>query len=619
MIASKSLTQFRDKKEIVINSEDDMGGVGHLFISEFHLEEKQIFTPLQFLNKNENISAEHSQIKIFIPDYSIENSMKQFPYLEQLIDLVQIRMKKASLSTTSHLYYVTACCNYNVDEQQLLELLEKYDISPSLEMFAIFQKLEREIPQFTQQMLHCVLQISDMTHFNSINQAYCYFFLKSHTLNRPSRVCIATSTRRHDQQPRNDTNQSIHEPKQNSIHIECLMDLWKLPNMGVFNDSKEGNEVETTHNHPYMHSSLFVQSVSEWAPACIGPYAQASAHEKIIRLAGQIPLIPHTMELRTCVEKNNTRQVEEFSDKNEPQVLLKNVEIQMEQCLKNLSQVLDGMRETSLRDCFRNCVYVNATRMEQESQLLNTLVTNSNNNEKKTFSTLLRQKVNERLNEVLRRKNLCGWMMEEKMNDDGKWFNKNDPLRNFQLPCMVMYVKDLPRGALVEIHSFAFMKKLHIPSDDDEEEKELPKLDVREDVSLVSEPHHSGDVSSSTVIPWMATNIRVLKVTPSFVISTFLIRNGKWNQLQCSPFLSEETTEIAIDSIDANALKSVLALNETKKKPSIIRVFCTHPSFVHRIQQLLSDWIDAGVVLSPYMVHALAEEDALCRLEMEYL
>jgi enamine deaminase RidA (YjgF/YER057c/UK114 family) len=42
---------------------------------------------------------------------------------------------------------------------------------------------------------------------------------------------------------------------------------------------------------------LHVQSISKWAPSCIGPYSQAVMHNKFVHLAGQIPLIPETMQV----------------------------------------------------------------------------------------------------------------------------------------------------------------------------------------------------------------------------------------------------------------------------------------------------------------------------------
>lgn len=42
---------------------------------------------------------------------------------------------------------------------------------------------------------------------------------------------------------------------------------------------------------------LHVQSISEWAPCCIGPYSQAVCLPRITFFAGQIGLHPPTMQL----------------------------------------------------------------------------------------------------------------------------------------------------------------------------------------------------------------------------------------------------------------------------------------------------------------------------------
>jgi diphthine-ammonia ligase len=52
----------------------------------------------------------------------------------------------------------------------------------------------------------------------------------------------------------------------------------------------------------WTKTSLHVQSISSWAPACIGPYSQAtqcfvSEKSKLSFLAGQIPLVPITMQI----------------------------------------------------------------------------------------------------------------------------------------------------------------------------------------------------------------------------------------------------------------------------------------------------------------------------------
>ncbi len=40
-----------------------------------------------------------------------------------------------------------------------------------------------------------------------------------------------------------------------------------------------------------------MQSISEWAPSCIGPYAQAVSSHGLVHFAGQIGLDPSSMTL----------------------------------------------------------------------------------------------------------------------------------------------------------------------------------------------------------------------------------------------------------------------------------------------------------------------------------
>ena len=48
---------------------------------------------------------------------------------------------------------------------------------------------------------------------------------------------------------------------------------------------------------PEQRAVLHVQSVSAWAPACIGPYAQAAVGGGMLYMAGQIGLDPASMQL----------------------------------------------------------------------------------------------------------------------------------------------------------------------------------------------------------------------------------------------------------------------------------------------------------------------------------
>ena len=95
-------------------------------------------------------------------------------------------------------------------------------------------------------------------------------------------------------------------------------------------------------------SSLHVQSISRWAPACIGPYSQCVTAGPLLWMAGQIGLQPWTMEVTRDESEDGTEEVAEV--------------------WRNCDAVLAAMR-SSLSHCLLTVVYVSSTR----SSLLRTL------------------------------------------------------------------------------------------------------------------------------------------------------------------------------------------------------------------------------------------------------
>ncbi|ELR18829.1 endoribonuclease L-PSP protein, partial [Acanthamoeba castellanii str. Neff] len=85
---------------------------------------------------------------------------------------------------------------------------------------------------------------------------------------------------------------------------------------------------------------LHVQSISRWAPACIGPYSQATALNGLVHLAGQIGLDPATMKL---VGSDEASPIE---DRIKEQTLL---------CFHNIDQVLRVMQSSVARIVVGTC------------------------------------------------------------------------------------------------------------------------------------------------------------------------------------------------------------------------------------------------------------------------
>eukprot|EP01023_Acetabularia_acetabulum_P012053 TRINITY_DN15616_c0_g1_i11.p2 TRINITY_DN15616_c0_g1~~TRINITY_DN15616_c0_g1_i11.p2 ORF type:complete len:433 (-),score=42.28 TRINITY_DN15616_c0_g1_i11:148-1353(-) len=98
-----------------------------------------------------------------------------------------------------------------------------------------------------------------MTEFLDINKSYIKFFP---TLNPPSRACVQLPL-----DPSSPILIQIQLPKQ-------------------FGKIKQA-----------VKNVLHVQSISEWAPSCIGPYSQCVRYNNTIHMAGQIPLDPASMQI----------------------------------------------------------------------------------------------------------------------------------------------------------------------------------------------------------------------------------------------------------------------------------------------------------------------------------
>ena len=98
------------------------------------------------------------------------------------------------------------------------------------------------------------LLLKDMRHFAAANEIYCQFFP---SVNPPSRACIEVA-----------------------LQVPC--ELCVLMH-------------ESASDHSSERKVLHVQSISAWAPCCIGPYSQATTLGNIIFMAGQLGLDPLSM------------------------------------------------------------------------------------------------------------------------------------------------------------------------------------------------------------------------------------------------------------------------------------------------------------------------------------
>ena len=96
----------------------------------------------------------------------------------------------------------------------------------------------------------------------------------------------------------------------------------------------------------FLRKTLHVQSISKWAPVCIGPYSQANVlRSSLVFLSGMIGLVPQSMTLIKPTASDVT-----------------DCEVQLYQSWKNAAAVLDGLEDGGgkLEDCLGGLVYFSA-------------------------------------------------------------------------------------------------------------------------------------------------------------------------------------------------------------------------------------------------------------------
>ncbi len=177
------------------------------------------------------------------------------------------------------------------------------------------------------------LYLTSISHFTKINKHYQHFF---GIVLPPSRSCVAIG-------------ENVL-PGGRRVMLDCIIQRGSGTYMRIQPDetleslptslSKE-NEIfikeQKMNPHHTLRSTLHVQTISHWAPVCVGPYSQANTlRSSLILLAGQIGLVPSTMKL---IDGGWSKE--------------------LVQCWKNAACVLDAL-EGSLNDIIGGVVYISS-------------------------------------------------------------------------------------------------------------------------------------------------------------------------------------------------------------------------------------------------------------------
>lgn len=342
-----------EETEIVCDDSDD--GVGVLRITKCSVEKKSTTEESALddgIEKCQRLATE--QVQIAKSDLSVNNvtsiqTTSDINQIHQSMNLPNIKMMKGGLCHISALLSPIAAEACNNDEAQAA-VQEFLSLRQMLQ--SILSKLySNDIPKTSpQDILYVHLYLSEISHFAKINQHYQEFF---GTQLPPSRSCVAVGKRA--------------LPGGRRVMMDCMLQRGSGGYLRSSNNDIDGDKCDTflekalqNKNHS-LRKTLHVQSISNWAPVCIGPYSQANVlRSSMVFLAGMIGLVPQSMKLIQPTDSETTSW-----------------EVELYQSWKNAASVLDGLEDGGgrLDDCLGGLIYFSA-------DVLQSLVANDDSNEK---------------------------------------------------------------------------------------------------------------------------------------------------------------------------------------------------------------------------------------------
>ncbi|KAJ0966505.1 hypothetical protein J5N97_023422 [Dioscorea zingiberensis] len=239
-----------DKFQVLLHSPDSIAPVGILHPTAFHLEHKQETSSLNSASGNIYVDSDKmgcvheaegsSRDSCVVRSHSLHSTRENYSY-EHL---------KLCISTTKRDMFSLSCWIGGTSEGLQEDL--------TAVLWRIESQLRTEGFDWVD-VLYIHLYISDMKYFALANEVYVRFITEMKcSLGVPSRSTIELP---------------LKHVGYGHAYVEVL----------VANDRSK--------------RVLHVQSISCWAPSCIGPYSQATLHKEVLYMAGQLGLDAPTMIL----------------------------------------------------------------------------------------------------------------------------------------------------------------------------------------------------------------------------------------------------------------------------------------------------------------------------------
>ncbi|XP_042244943.1 diphthine--ammonia ligase [Thunnus maccoyii] len=245
-----------DAAETVIHSADAFAPVGYLRFTEMHAE-----------NKDGDVVARALPHGSCPCQSAIDKMTEEVEYADQAEDNHQEFTSDCDLSCQRGHDLPPSCSLRSTRGYQWISGisgLQNQESGIQGQTSAAFIQLQSELDSRGWKMKDIILvhlYVKKMEDFGALNTVYKKHF----GTNPPARVCVQAPL-----------------PAGQLLQMDCLLHDWTEPlENGCF----------------HQREALHVQSLSHWAPANIGPYSQAFRVDDSVFCAGQIALVPCTMQL----------------------------------------------------------------------------------------------------------------------------------------------------------------------------------------------------------------------------------------------------------------------------------------------------------------------------------
>jgi diphthine-ammonia ligase len=317
-----------DQTEIV-EDESDGGETGYLRILACHAEPKEDFLVPDSLQVEEPIEFLPNPSSMISKDDSYLNKQVNVSTFPAPSFAPRIRLVSGGLWSVSEIQ--SPLPGHLGGSSTTTSFTEAaYAVAEALEILSILERTLERVSCLATDVIMVHLYLSEISHFANINEHYRKFFGIELP---PSRSTVAVGKNA--------------LPGGRRVLLDCLVQCGSGEYLRSHSLLLNASSKSMDDLNPYARAAiqsnantklrevLHVQSISHWAPVCVGPYSQVNTIRGSLHFcAGQIGLVPGSMKLRkTWME-------------------------QLEQCWSNLARVLDALDGASISELLSCLLFV---------------------------------------------------------------------------------------------------------------------------------------------------------------------------------------------------------------------------------------------------------------------